>query len=155
MTVERTFIAVKPDGVQRGLVGEIMARFEKKGFKLVALKMIKPTLEMAQEHYADLSKKGFFAGLCEFFSSGPIVGMVWEGIGVIKMGRVLLGETNPAASAPGTIRGDFAIDLGRNVCHGSDGPEGAAHEIAFWFKPEELISWTQASVGWVYEKPPQ
>ena len=151
MAVERTFIAVKPDGVQRGLVGEIIKRFEQKGFKLIALKMIKPTLEQAKQHYGDLAAKPFYGGLCEFFSSGPIVGMVWEGINVIKQGRTLLGETNPAASAPGTIRGDYAVDVGRNVCHGSDGPEGAAKEIAFWF-PEGLIDWTVTNNVWIVEK---
>ncbi len=152
---ERTFIAVKPDGVQRGLVGEIIKRFEQKGFKLVGLKLLKPTLEQAQTHYGDLAAKPFFGALCQFFSSGPIVGMCWEGLNVIKQGRVLLGETNPAASAPGTIRGDFAVDVGRNVCHGSDGPEGAAKELSFWFKPEELVSWTQSEVSWILERPPQ
>ena len=152
MASEQTFIAVKPDGVQRQLVGEIIKRFEQKGFKLVGLKLMKPTMEQAKEHYGDLSKKPFYGGLCEFFSSGPIVGMVWEGINVIKQGRTLLGETNPAASAPGTIRGDFALDVGRNVCHGSDGLESAAKEIGFWF-PEGLVSWTQTNVSWIVEKP--
>lgn len=152
MAPERTFIAVKPDGVQRGLVGEIIKRFEQKGFKLVALQLIKPTLEQAKAHYGDLASKPFFPALCEFFASGPIVGMVWEGINVIKQGRTLLGETNPAASAPGTIRGDFALDVGRNVCHGSDGPESAAKEIAFWF-PAGLTEWTQTNVSWIVEKP--
>lgn len=120
---ERTFIAVKPDGVQRGLVGEIIKRFEQKGYKLVGLKALQPTLEQAQEHYSDLASKPFYAGLCQYFASGPIVAMAWEGLNVIKGGRMLLGETNPAASLPGTIRGDFSIDVGRNVCHGSDGPD--------------------------------
>jgi nucleoside-diphosphate kinase len=150
---ERTFIAVKPDGVQRGLVGEIIKRFEQKGYKLVGLKALQPTLAQAQEHYSDLSSKPFFGGLCEYFSSGPIVAMAWEGTNVIKAGRMLLGETNPAASLPGTIRGDFSIDVGRNICHGSDGPEGALKELAFWFKPEELVSYEFASKGWIYEKP--
>lgn len=148
---ERTFIAVKPDGVQRGLVGEIIARFERKGFKLVALKMVKPTSEMAAGHYKDLSAKKFFPSLCEYFSSGPIVGMVWEGLNAVKSGRVLLGATNPAESLPGTIRGDMCIDVGRNICHGSDSVESANHEIAFWFKPEELITYSSHSAGQIYE----
>jgi len=122
---ERTFLAVKPDGVQRGLVGDIIARFEKRGYKLVGLKMVWPTREMAEEHYADLSKKPFFPGLAKFFSSGPIVCMCWEGKDVIKQGRQMLGETQPLASKPGSIRGDYSIDLGRNICHGSDSPDSA------------------------------
>lgn len=151
MSSERTFIAVKPDGVQRGLVGEIIARFERKGFKLIALKMLQPTTEMAKGHYIDLASKPFYNDLVEYFSSGPIVGMVWEGKNVVKSGRVLLGATNPADSLPGTIRGDYAVDVGRNVCHGSDAVLSAQHEIAFWFKPAELISWTSHSTGQIYE----
>jgi nucleoside-diphosphate kinase len=147
---ERTFIAVKPDGVQRGLVGEIIRRFENKGYKLVALKMLKPTVEQAQQHYIDLASKKFYGGLCEYFSSGPIVGMVWEGLGVVKGGRVLLGATNPADSLPGTIRGDLCVDVGRNVCHGSDSVESADKEIAFWF-PEGYVTYTCHSEGQVYE----
>ena len=115
---ERTFLAVKPDGVQRGLVGDIIARFEKRGYKLVGLKMVWPTQEMAEAHYADLSRKPFFGGLTKFFSSGPIVCMCWEGKDIIKQGRQMLGETQPLASKPGSIRGDYSIDLGRNICHG-------------------------------------
>jgi len=148
---ERSFIAIKPDGVQRGLIGDIIGRFEKRGFKLVGLKLLTPTAEQAAGHYSDLSSKPFFRGLVEFFSSGPIVAMVWEGANVIALGRAMLGATNPTASAPGTIRGDFAVETGRNVCHGSDGPESAQKEINFWFKPEELNSWENASVSWVYE----
>lgn len=152
MSSERTFIAVKPDGVQRGLVGEIIKRFEQKGFKLTALKLLQPTTEQAKGHYIDLASKPFYGSLVEYFSSGPIVGMVWEGKSVVKSGRVLLGATNPADSLPGTIRGDFALDVGRNVCHGSDSVESAQREIAFWFKPEELISWTSHSTSQLYEK---
>nr|5CAB_A Chain A, Nucleoside diphosphate kinase [Leishmania major]5CAB_B Chain B, Nucleoside diphosphate kinase [Leishmania major] len=146
MSSERTFIAVKPDGVQRGLVGEIIARFERKGYKLVALKILQPTTEQAQGHYKDLCSKPFFPALVKYFSSGPIVCMVWEGKNVVKSGRVLLGATNPADSQPGTIRGDFAVDVGRNVCHGSDSVESAEREIAFWFKADEIASWTSHSV---------
>jgi nucleoside-diphosphate kinase len=148
---ERTFIAVKPDGVQRGLVGDIVARFEKRGYKLVGLKMVWPTKQMAEEHYADLSKKPFFPGLTSFFSSGPIVCMCWEGKDVIKQGRQMLGETQPLASKPGSIRGDFSIDLGRNICHGSDSPEGAEHELKMWF-PEGVNDWGKTVDAWVYEK---
>jgi len=148
---ERSFIAVKPDGVQRGLVGDIIGRFEKRGFKLVAMKLIRPTKEFAARHYADLSKKVFFNGLCEFFSSGPVCAMVWEGKNVIATGRAMLGATDPNASNPGTIRGDYGIEVGRNICHGSDSPKGAEAEINLWFRPEELISWSSTSESWIYE----
>jgi len=148
---ERSFIAIKPDGVQRALVGEIIQRFEKKGFKLVGMKLLTPTKEQAAGHYDDLKRKPFFPSLVNFFSSGPIVAMVWEGRDAIKTGRKLLGETDPAASAVGTIRGDFAVDIGRNICHGSDSPEGAKHEINFWFQESEIFSWTPSNAVWTYE----
>lgn len=147
---ERTFLAIKPDGVQRGLIGDIIARFEKRGYKLVGLKMVWPTEDMAKTHYADLSKKPFFPGLVKFFSSGPIVCMCWEGKDVIKQGRQMLGETQPLASKPGSIRGDFSIDLGRNICHGSDSPEAAEHELKMWF-PEGCNDWTKTVDSSVYE----
>jgi nucleoside-diphosphate kinase len=149
---ERSFIAVKPDGVQRALVGEIISRFERRGYKLVALKLTWPTKEKAEGHYDDLKARPFFPALVKFFSSGPIVAMVWEGLGVIAGGRKLLGETDPKASAPGTIRGDYAVDVGRNICHGSDGPSGAAREIAFWFSPDEVANYCATIAPWVYEK---
>merc|ERR1712212_745815 len=111
---ERTFIMLKPDAVHRGLVGEIIKRFEKKGFKLVAMKMMHASKELLEEHYADLSKKPFFPDLVAYMASGPVVPMVWEGLNAVKTGRVMLGETNPAASAPGSIRGDLCIQVGRN-----------------------------------------
>merc|ERR1711936_56217 len=148
---ERTFIMLKPDAVQRGLVGEIVKRFEQKGFKLVAMKMMHASEELLKEHYADLSSKAFFPGLVKYMNSGPVVPMVWEGLNVVKTGRVMLGETNPAASAPGTIRGDFCIQVGRNICHGSDAVESAKKEIALWFKEEELVKWDPVSLSWVYE----
>ncbi|KAL7496688.1 hypothetical protein ACHAWT_004774 [Skeletonema menzelii] len=147
---ERTFLAVKPDGVQRGLVGDIIARFEKRGYKLVGLKMVWPTEEMAANHYKDLAKKPFYPGLCKFFSSGPIICMCWEGKDIIAQGRQMLGETQPLASKPGSIRGDYSIDLGRNICHGSDSPESAAHELKMWF-PEGVNDWKKTVDAWVYE----
>jgi len=149
---ERTFIAVKPDGVQRGLVGEIIGRFEKKGYKLVAIKVIRPSKEFASEHYSDLSEKPFFPGLVNFFSSGPVVAMVWEGKGVIKGGRRLVGATDPNAAEDGSLRGDFCVEVGRNIVHGSDAPDAAEHEIKLWFKEEELAPWTRTIDQWVYEK---
>jgi len=148
---ERSFIAVKPDGVQRGLIGEIISRFEKRGFKLVAMKVVKPSKAFAAQHYADLSKKGFFGNLCNFFSSGPVCAMVWEGKNVIATGRAMLGATDPNASPVGTIRGDYAIEIGRNICHGSDTAKGAEAEINLWFRPEELVCWTATSESWLYE----
>ncbi|KAK6263252.1 hypothetical protein QUC31_009068 [Theobroma cacao] len=138
--MERTFIAIKPDGVQRGLISEIISRFERKGFKLVAIKILVPSKEFAQQHYDDLKERPFFSGLCEFLSSGPVVAMVWEGEGVIKYGRKLIGATDPQKSEPGTIRGDLAVVVGRNIIHGSDGPETAKNEINLWFKPQELMA---------------
>eukprot|EP00252_Welwitschia_mirabilis_P025565 TRINITY_DN803_c0_g1_i1.p1 TRINITY_DN803_c0_g1~~TRINITY_DN803_c0_g1_i1.p1 ORF type:complete len:231 (+),score=39.70 TRINITY_DN803_c0_g1_i1:142-834(+) len=148
--LERTFIAIKPDGVQRGLIAEIISRFERKGFKLVAIKLVTPSKEFAQKHYDDLKERPFFNGLCEFLSSGPVLAMVWEGEGVITYGRKLIGATDPKKSEPGTIRGDLAIVVGRNIIHGSDGPETAKDEINLWFKPEELLNYTHNSEKWLY-----
>ncbi|KAK4137507.1 NDK-domain-containing protein [Trichocladium antarcticum] len=149
--VERTFIAIKPDGVQRGLVGPIISRFESRGFKLVALKLVTPGKAHLEKHYEDLKSKPFFAGLVDYMNSGPICAMVWEGLDAVKTGRVMLGATNPLASAPGTIRGDYCLQMGRNVCHGSDSVESANKEIALWFKDEEVIAWKSAQDAWIYE----
>merc|ERR1712113_1178718 len=148
---ERTFIMIKPDGVQRGLCGDIIKRFEQKGFKLVAMKFMQATEDHLRKHYSDLSERPFFPGLVKYMASGPVVPMVWEGLNVVKTGRVMLGATNPADSAPGTIRGDYCIQVGRNICHGSDAVDSANHEIALWFKPEELVSWESAQKDWIYE----
>ncbi|KAF9996465.1 nucleoside diphosphate kinase [Entomortierella chlamydospora] len=147
---ERTYIMVKPDGVDRGLVGEVIKRFENKGFQLLALELQKPSREHLEKHYSDLSAKPFFAGLINYMTSGPVVAMVWQGKGVVKAGRVLLGETNPLASLPGTIRGDFAIDVGRNICHGSDSVESAEKEIALWF-PNGVLSHKRVTDSLIYE----
>ncbi|SPO06027.1 probable nucleoside-diphosphate kinase [Cephalotrichum gorgonifer] len=151
MATEQTFIAIKPDGVQRGLVGPIVSRFENRGFKLVAIKLVTPGKEHLEKHYDDLKDKKFFPGLINYMLSGPICAMVWEGKDAVKTGRTILGATNPLASAPGTIRGDFAIDVGRNVCHGSDSVENAKKEIALWFKEGELVSWQSSQAAWIYE----
>ena len=147
---ERTFIMVKPDGVQRGLVGEIIKRFERKGLKLVALKMMKPSKEHVEQHYKDLASKGFFNDLVAYILSGPVVAMCWEGLDAVKNGRILLGATKPIDSKPGTIRGDFGLDVGRNVCHGSDSVENGKLETAHWF-PEGISEWDHHSFSWVYE----
>eukprot|EP00735_Rhodelphis_limneticus_P001091 TRINITY_DN1164_c0_g1::TRINITY_DN1164_c0_g1_i1::g.17209::m.17209 TRINITY_DN1164_c0_g1::TRINITY_DN1164_c0_g1_i1::g.17209 ORF type:complete len:165 (+),score=64.55,sp/Q56E62/NDK1_TOBAC/75.51/4e-78,NDK/PF00334.14/2.5e-56 TRINITY_DN1164_c0_g1_i1:45-497(+) len=150
MADEQTFIMIKPDGVQRGLVGKIIGRFEDKGFQLVGLKQLNVSRDLAEKHYADLSARPFFKGLVEYMISGPVVAMVWQGKQVVKTGRQMLGATNPLDSAPGTIRGDYSIDIGRNVIHGSDSVESAKKEIGLWFS-EGTTAWTPASKGWIYE----
>merc|ERR1711976_1089115 len=132
---ERSFIMIKPDGVHRGIVGEIIKRFEQKGFELVAMKYMWASEELLQKHYADLSDRPFFPKLVKYMNSGP----------------VMLGETDPAKSAPGTIRGDYCIEVGRNICHGSDAVESAQKEIALWFKDDELVTYTPCDDDWVYE----
>jgi nucleoside-diphosphate kinase len=149
--LERTFVAVKPDGVQRQLVGEILRRFETKGFKLVGLKLIHPSRELAENHYDVHRERPFFGSLVEFITSGPVVGMVWEGDGVVASARKLIGATNPLTSEPGTIRGDFGVNIGRNLIHGSDAVETAQKEIALWFKDDELVSWEPTMKPWLYE----
>jgi len=150
-TTERTFIAVKPDGVQRGLVGEIIKRFETRGYRLCALKMVHAEKKLLEEHYKDLAQKPFYAGLVKYMNSGPVVAMVWEGLQAVSTGRKMLGATNPLDSAPGTIRGDFCIQTGRNICHGSDSVESAEREIGLWFTKEEIIGWEDHSKSWIYE----
>ncbi|MFH4976776.1 hypothetical protein AB6A40_003485 [Gnathostoma spinigerum] len=148
---ERTFIAIKPDAVQRGIVGKVIERFEQRGYKLVAMKMVRPSRAHLEEHYVELKDKPFFPTLIEYMSSGPVVAMVWEGLDVVKQGRAMLGATNPLNSAPGTIRGDFSIMTGRNIVHGSDSLQSAKREIAHWFKPEEIMEWSCANDKWIYE----
>ncbi|TDH70207.1 hypothetical protein CCR75_002222 [Bremia lactucae] len=150
MARERTYIMIKPDGVQRHLVGEIIKRFENKGYKLVALKLARPSVEHLEAHYADLSGRPFFPSLIAYMSSGPVTCMVWEGNNVVLEGRKMLGATKPTDSALGTIRGDFCVDVGRNVCHGSDSVESAEREIYLWF-PEGIIEWGANDEAWVYE----
>jgi len=149
--MERTFLAVKPDGVQRQLVGEIIRRYEAKGFKLVGLKLMQPTRELAEKHYAVHKERPFFAGLVEFITSGPVVAMVWEGDGVVASARKIIGATNPLTAEPGTIRGDYGANIGRNIIHGSDAIETAQTEIALWFTPEELVTWQPSITSWIYE----
>ncbi|CAA7056458.1 unnamed protein product [Microthlaspi erraticum] len=149
--VEETYIMVKPDGVQRGLVGEIISRFEKKGFKLIGLKMFNCPRELAEEHYKDLSAKSFFPKLIEYITSGPVVCMAWEGVGVVASARKLIGKTDPLQAEPGTIRGDFAVQTGRNIIHGSDSPENGKRELALWFKEGDLCEWDSALAPWLRE----
>ncbi|KAH0572824.1 Nucleoside diphosphate kinase [Spironucleus salmonicida] len=148
---QRSYLMVKPDGVQRGLVGEIISRFEKRGFKLIAMKVLTPSKDLAETHYDEHRQRPFFPALVNFLTSGPVCAMVWEGNDVIKIARTMMGVTKPAESAPGTIRGDFGIDCGRNVIHGSANPEDAAREVALWFKNEELAVYTKTADCHVYE----
>merc|ERR1719263_1721510 len=151
--LERTYIMIKPDGVQRGLVGTIIARFEAKGYKLAAMKMAQPGRAHMEKHYEDLKSKKFFPGLIEYMTSGPVICMVWQGMDAVATGRKMLGATKPTDSEPGTIRGDLCIDVGRNICHGSDAVESAENEIALWF-PEGTCEWTSCEQAWLYEDAP-
>ncbi len=149
--MERTFVAIKPDGVQRKLVGEVISRFEAKGFTLVGLKIMNVPTSLAEKHYEALNDKPFFKGLIDFITSGPVVAMVWEGEGVVASARKLIGATNPLAAEPGTIRGDLAVNVGRNVIHGSDAVETGVREIGLWFKEEELAAWQPTNMNWIHE----
>ncbi|GAB7094195.1 nucleoside-diphosphate kinase [Halolamina litorea] len=150
---ERTFVMVKPDGVQRGLIGEIVSRFEERGLKLVAGKFIEIPRELAEEHYGEHSDKPFFDGLVDFITSGPVFAMVWEGGDATRQVRSMVGETDPAESPAGTIRGDLGLDLGRNVIHASDheDPGSNEREIDLFFDEDELVDYERADEGWLYE----
>lgn len=149
--MERTFLMIKPDGVQRHLVGEVIKRLEVKGFTLVGLKLMKVSKELAEKHYDVHKDKSFFGGLVDFIISAPVVAMVWEGEGVVTSARMLIGATNPLTSPPGTIRGDFGVSIGRNLIHGSDAIETAQREIALWFKEDEICNWEFTLKPWIYE----
>jgi len=148
---EQTFIAIKPDAVQRHLVGEIIKRFEQRGYKLIAMKFMQASKNHLEVHYQDLKDKPFFPDLIQYMLSGPVVAMVWQGLDVVKQGRIMLGATNPLASAPGTIRGDYSIQTGRNIVHGSDSVESAQREIHHWFKQEEIHDYDRTIAKWIYE----
>jgi nucleoside-diphosphate kinase len=149
MQSERTLVLIKPDAVQRGLIGEIVSRLERRGLHPVAVKLMRVTTDLAEHHYAEHRGKPFFAGLVEFITSSPVVAMVWEGPGAVALVRTMMGATNPAASAPGTIRGDLAVSLAMNVIHGSDSVESAAREVSIFFTDAELIDWTSVAAAWV------
>ena len=151
MAIERTLVLVKPDGVQRGLAGAVLGRFEQRGLKLIGLKMLQVDEALADRHYAEHVGKPFFAGLRDFITSSPLVAAVFEGEGAVQAVRNTMGATNPADAAPGTIRADFAVDLGRNVVHGSDSPESGERETALFFEPSELVEWTRDSERWLRE----
>lgn len=147
--MERTFLMVKPDGVQRGLIGRIISRFEDKGFKLVSGKLVQVTEEQAKRHYAEHESKNFFGELVDFITSGPVFAMVWEGDDVIALSRIVIGKTKVTEALPGTIRGDFAAHTPFNLIHGSDGPESAEREIANFFEPEELLGYQKTIASWI------
>jgi nucleoside-diphosphate kinase len=140
-----------PAGVQRGLVGQIVARFEAKGFTVVGLKMVQPPRAKVEEHYQEHHDRPFFSALCDFFCSGPVVMMCLQGRLVVQQTRAQIGKTKPEESAAGTIRGDLAVDVRANVIHGSDSPASAARELALWFEPGELVAWNQCTQPWLYK----
>ena len=149
--MEKTYVMVKPDGVQRNLVGEIISRFESKGFKLAALKLMQLDADVAGEHYAEHVGKPFFPGLLEYITSGPVVAMVLQGKGVVDEVRKMVGKTNPREADPGTIRGDFGLEIGRNVIHAADSPASAEREIGIYFKKEEILDYRKDADRWLYE----
>jgi len=150
--MERTFVMVKPDGVKRGLIGEVIRRIERKGLKIVAMKMMEVSKELAERHYAEHKEKPFFQSLISYITSGPVVAMVVEGKEAVKVMRSLVGKTNPIEASPGTIRGDFAMDIGRNVVHASDSIESAEREISLFFSEDEIVSYRRADEEWIYEE---
>lgn len=149
--MERTLIIIKPDGVQRGLIGPILTRLERRGLRFAALKLMQITPEVAARHYAVHVGKPFYPGLLEFITSGPVVVAVVEGENAINIVRKTLGATNPAQAEPGTIRADFGLEIGRNLIHGSDGPETAAYEIPIFFAEDEILSYERAVDAWLHE----
>ena len=149
--MEQTLVLVKPDGVQRGLIGEIVGRLEKRGLKLVGLKLMQVDEGLAHRHYGEHVDRPFFPGLVSFITSGPVVAMAWEANNAVEIVRSTMGATNPAAAGPGTIRGDFGVDIGRNLIHGSDSTESAGRELALFFQPEEILSYNRSNDQWIVE----
>jgi nucleoside-diphosphate kinase len=147
--MERTLVIAKPDAVQRGLIGEILTRLERRGLKLAGMKFISIDQELAHRHYGVHEGKPFFESLIRYITSAPVVVMVWEGPGAIALVRRTMGSTNPQEAAPGTLRADYGLDIERNLVHGSDGPDTAAQEIALYFSPEELVEWTRSVDPWI------
>jgi nucleoside-diphosphate kinase len=147
--MERTYLMIKPDGVQRNLIGEVVSRFEKKGFTLVGAKLMTLSKEIAETHYAEHKERPFFGELVSFITSGPVFAMVWEGENVISTARTMMGTTNPAEAAPGTIRGDYGVQVSMNVIHGSDSSESAEREISIFFNEKELNNYEKEVSKWV------
>jgi nucleoside-diphosphate kinase len=149
--LEKSLVIIKPDGVQRGLIGEIIGRLERRGLRLAAMKFQAVSRSFAEQHYAVHEGKPFYEGLLNYISSGPVVVMAWEGPKAIEAVRQTVGATNPTAATPGTIRADLALDIGRNLIHASDGPETAATELALWFQSSELVDWARDGERWAFE----
>ena len=149
--MERTLVLVKPDGVQRGLIGEVISRLERRGLKLVGMKLMQVDDPLARQHYGEHVDRPFFAGLVAFVTSSPVVAMAWEAENAVEAVRNTMGQTNPTTSPPGTIRGDLALDIGRNLVHGSDSRESAERELALFFGAGELLDYTRANDGWIKE----
>jgi len=150
--LERSLVIIKPDGVQRGLMGDVIGRLERRGLRLAAMKFMSVSQTLAEQHYAVHKGKPFYEPLVQYITSGPVVVMVWEGSKAIEAIRQTVGATNPTNAAPGSIRADLALDIGRNLIHASDGPETAAFELGLWFKPEEVVEWKRDDERWVFEK---
>jgi len=148
--MEKSFLMVKPDGVQRNLIGDIISRFERKGFKLVGAKLMQVSEELAKEHYGEHKERPFFGELVDFITSGPVFAMVWEGENVIHTARHMMGSTNPSEADAGTIRGDYGVTVGKNVIHGSDSPESAQREIGLFFEENEMTSYNKQDNEWIY-----
>ncbi len=149
--MERTLVLVKPDGVQRGLIGEIISRLERRGLRLVGAKFMEISQDLAETHYAIHKGKPFYDGLIRYITSAPVMAMVWEGPQAIKAVRQTMGATRPTEASPGSVRHDFGLDVGRNLTHASDSPETGVSEVALWFNPEELISWERDLDRWIFE----
>tara|TARA_B100000945_G_C20388835_1_gene601167 strand:+ start:328 stop:777 length:450 start_codon:yes stop_codon:yes gene_type:complete len=149
--LETTLLLVKPDGVQRGLVGTIISKIEQRGLNIVGMKMLSVSNELAEAHYAIHKDKPFYNGLISYITSSPVVAIAWQGNKAVSVLRQVLGSTNPTEANPGTIRGDYAIDIGRNLTHGSDSAENGKIEVNLWFTPEELIEWTRNDSKWIFE----
>lgn len=150
--MERTLVLIKPDGVQRGLIGEVIARLERRGLKLVAARFLHVDRQLAETHYAIHKGKPFYDGLIAYITSSPVMAMVWEGPGAVAVVRQTMGATRPAEAAPGSVRHDFALEVGRNLTHASDEPANAETEIALWFRPDELVAWKRETDRWIFEK---
>jgi nucleoside-diphosphate kinase len=148
--IQKTFLMVKPDGVQRSIIGEVISRFEKKGFQLVGAKLMHISQELAETHYGEHKEKPFFGELVKFITSGPVFAMVWEGENVISVSRQMMGKTNPQEALPGTIRGDYGLIVDKNIIHGSDSPESAEREISLFFESEELTFYKKDADAWIY-----
>jgi nucleoside-diphosphate kinase len=149
--VEKTLVLVKPDGVQRGLIGEVISRLERRGLRLVAARFMSVSLELAETHYAIHKGKPFYEGLIRYITSAPVMAMVWEGPKAIAAVRQTMGATQPTEAAPGSLRHDFALEVGRNLTHASDTPENGEVEVALWFKPDELVTWERSTDRWIFE----